>query len=120
MTDDTTQRARCEPAEGWRDVAGWHLLQRGSGDERPWFWVPSDDVGQPHWANLGCPAQAHHDGYRYLAPVTPPDVVRALVEALEHADQQLEYIDQRNPSGTTPAVRAQIAHALSRAKEAGL
>lgn len=57
---------------------------------------------------------------------TPPaevDRLRAEVErlreALEHADLQLEYIDKRSPSGTTPAVRAQIGHALAAYWEAG-
>lgn len=79
MTDTT----RCEPPESLRGVDGWYMLARKDGDPRPWFWVPSDECGQAHWANLGCPAQAYHDGYRYLAPVTPPAVVGALVAALE-------------------------------------
>ena len=52
-------------------------------------------------------------------PVTPPATVAALVEALKHADLQLEYIDQRSPSGTTPAVRAQIGAALALYRGAG-
>ena len=53
-------------------------------------------------------------GIRYrLSALTPPATVAALVEALKHADLQLEYIDQRSPSGTTPAVRAQIDAALA-------
>ena len=80
-----TDTARCEPPEELRGVDGWHVLTSPSpyGYERPWFWVPSSDGGQAHWNNLGCPAQAFHDGYRYIAPVTPPAVVAALVEALE-------------------------------------
>jgi hypothetical protein len=41
------------------------------------------------------------------------------VEALKHADLQLGYIDQRSPSGTTPAVRAQIGAALALYRGAG-
>jgi len=110
---------RCEPPdpmkEGWYWVEGpystgplnWRHFNGG-------FWELSGD--QPDWT----PERAHDVGCRYLAPVAPPDLVRALVEALHHADLQLEYIDQRSPSGTTPAVRAQISHALHRAKEAGV
>ena len=41
------------------------------------------------------------------------DVVAGLVEALEEAKRQLTYIDERSPSGTTPAVIAQIDHRLT-------
>lgn len=54
-----------------------------------------------------------------LGPRNPRWDRAALVEALKHADLQLEYIDQRSPSGTTPAVRAQIGAALALYREAG-
>jgi hypothetical protein len=39
----------------------------------------------------------------------------ALVEALDEARRQLEYMDERSPSGTTPAVLARINALLARA-----
>ena len=39
-----------------------------------------------------------------------------LVEALEEARRQLEYIDERSPSGTTPAVLARINAALTKVR----
>lgn len=81
----TTNESRCEPPPEWRERDGWHVLASPSphGYERPWFWVPASDGGQARWNDLGCPAQAYCNGYRYLAPVTPPATVAALAEALE-------------------------------------
>lgn len=57
--------------------------------------------------------------WRTSASAMRAALAAALVEALKHADLQLEYIDQRGPSGTTPAVRAQIGAALALYREAG-
>ena len=38
---------------------------------------------------------------------------QALADALRDAQLQLEYIDERSPSGTTPAVVARITAALA-------
>jgi hypothetical protein len=107
---------RCQPAEHLRGVDGWHWVETPDGQFRfcHRWWKARGTWG---WATLD---ERSARASRYLAPVAPPDLVRELVEALQHADLQLEYIDQRSPSGTTPAVRAQIGHVLHRAKEAGV
>jgi hypothetical protein len=115
MTDEN----RCEPEPEWRDRFGTHWVVRheeARGDLTPILcnWEISDGAGGWEWPEI------HGElGWRYLAPVTLPQTVLALVEALKHADLQLEYIDQRSPSGTTPAVRAQIGAALALYREAG-
>lgn len=43
----------------------------------------------------------------------------ALREALEEAKLQLEYLDKRHPTGTTPAVIGRIEAALSEAQAGG-
>ncbi len=114
---------RCEPPPEWREVQ-WHILESDRefwmGPPQPRTWqAPAswDAVNGVWWNNFDLAAASPFDaaasGWRYLAPVTPPATVAALVEALKHADLQLEYIDQRSPSGTTPAVRAQIGAALA-------
>ena len=115
MTDEN----RCEPEPEWRDRLGTHWVVRhdeARGDLTPILcnWEISDGAGGWEWPEI------HGElGWRYLAPVTSPQTVRAKVEALKHADLQLEYIDQRSPSGTMPAVRAQIGAALALYREAG-
>jgi hypothetical protein len=111
---------RCEPPPEWRGKDGWHWVQ-GAYSVGPMLWI---NFSGGFWQTDGgldqlSPERAHHMGLVYLAPVTPPATVAALVEALKHADLQLEYIDQRSPSGTTPAVRAQIGAALALYREAG-
>ena len=46
------------------------------------------------------------------------DRVAELEALLEEADRQLAYLDERSPSGTTPAVRAKIRAALNPTGEA--
>jgi hypothetical protein len=110
---------RCEPLEELRWKEGRHWIQLQGHDDilTVALWA------NPYWTWGGRQrdaADVYKSGFRYLAPAATPDTVRALVEALEHADLQLEYMDQRSPSGTTPAVRAQISAALARAKAEGL
>ena len=50
----------------------------------------------------------------------PPAVVRELVEALDNANRQLEYMHADMPSTTALGVMAQARAALHRAKEAGV
>lgn len=50
------------------------------------------------------------------APSLAAEVLR-LREALREADLQLAYLDERQPTGTTPAIRARIAAALKGAAE---
>lgn len=70
---------RCEPPEELRGVDGWHWLTEHNpvlwiADRQEWEW------GEDDWVT---PDAAYRYGYRYLAPVTTPAIVRALVEALE-------------------------------------
>ena len=46
------------------------------------------------------------------------DTISDLLEALENARLQLEYMDARSPSGTTPAIIARIDAAIAKAKGA--
>ena len=39
-------------------------------------------------------------------------MIKNLVEALKEAKLQIEYLDERMPSGTTPAILARIDQAL--------
>ena len=52
-----------------------------------------------------------------LAPALAARVAE-LAALLEEADRQLAYLDERSPSGTTPAVRAKIRAALNPTGEA--
>ena len=97
---------RCEPPPEWRDRVDdtrRRLLEAAD------FMVQERAVYVPDLLLTA----ARQLGQLARAPVTLPQTVLALVEALKHADLQLEYIDQRSPSGTTPAVRAQIDAALA-------
>lgn len=81
---------RCEPGPEWRGVDGWHWVQAPVGDPHlaRWHAAERDDV-EPLWTSThhvysGTPRYAVREwGWRYLAPVTPPATVAALVEALE-------------------------------------
>ena len=76
---------RCEPPPELRGVDGWHWLDlAGFTRPAPYHWI----AGHQGWEELGLKRPADYiycDGYRYLAPVTPPATVAALVEALEAA-----------------------------------
>ena len=80
---------RCEPPPELRDRDGWHWVQCINGPnpdsyapEIRWWYAPSVVANIVGWWEE---ADAHSDmdGYRYLAPVTPPATIAALVEALE-------------------------------------
>lgn len=117
---------RCEPPEELRGVDGWHWL----------VWEPAGENGPPYdpvtiwWdkeAQGWCPDIAEDNRtrklaeYRYLAPVTPPATVAALVEALEAADEfirngiEFGYIRMPHPATPDPAHKTpgKIAAALS-------
>jgi hypothetical protein len=76
---------RCEPAEHLRGVEGFYWLYDIHTSARcPYIWNPRIC----RWKRFGgshtrTPAQMRSDGWVYEAPVAPPDLVRALVEALE-------------------------------------
>jgi hypothetical protein len=116
---------RCEPPdpmkEGWYWVEGpystgplnWRHFNGG-------FWELSGD--QPDWT----PERAHDVGCRYLAPVAPPDLVRALVEALElyaepaHWSVDGTFAPNSPESAYRPDCGDTARSILHRAKEAGL
>jgi len=90
---------RCEPPEHLRDVDGWHWLVRGEAEPIALHWQPNRAGQDSEWG-LGyfSPSAAYTAGYRYLAPVTPPDVVAAMVEALiECADDLEQEVRERHP-----------------------
>ena len=81
---------RCEPPPELRDRFGTHWVVRrdeARGDLTPILcnWEISNGAGGWEWGEI------HEDlGWRYLAPVTPPAVVAALVEALKKCADDLE------------------------------
>ena len=91
----TTNEGRCEPPPEWRDRDGWHWVQAPVGEPHlaRWHAAERDDV-EPLWTSThhvysGTPRYAVREwGWRYIAPVTPPATVAALVEALEAAARQ--------------------------------
>lgn len=91
---------RCEPPPGWREVQ-WHILESDRefwmGPPQPRTWqAPAswDAVNGVWWNNFDLAAASPFDaaasGWRYLAPVTPPATVAALVEALKKCADDLE------------------------------
>lgn len=67
---------RCEPPKPW--VNGWHCLEQDGRQYYAYWW----NTLEREWAWVGT-KPSHARGYRYVAPVTPPAVVAALVAALE-------------------------------------
>ena len=110
MSDDT----RCEPPERLRGKPGEHWVRRVSGplagchDREFALWNVHVDFGG-YWDD-----DSVWDCCTYLAPAAPPDVVRALVEALApFANAGSIFALTDNDLGTARA-------ALARAKDAGL
>lgn len=123
--DAITGTQRCEPPEHLRGVDGWHWLRHpGWGEWPARYSAPCHAGVWPIWqcpdSNWTTPA-AHREGWRYLAPVTPPSTVAALVEALEAADQfirngiEFGYIRMPSPSTPDPALETpdKVANALA-------
>ncbi len=117
----TTNEGRCEPPPEWREKDGWHWVQDRTGDPvvRRWLAGP-----YPAWRHLSMPSTAelaYQAGFRYLAPVTPPQTVATLVEALEGADQfirngiELCFIRMPDPDTPDPALETpgKVARALA-------
>jgi hypothetical protein len=69
---------RCEPPEHLRGVDGWHWVEYESGFRtlKRW-WLERTEW---RWAQTSPEDMSY---FRYLSPAAPPDLVRALVEALE-------------------------------------
>ena len=123
-----TDPQRCEPPEHLRGVDGWHWVETQAGQIRfcRRWWKAR---GEWCWANMD---DRTLRGFRYLAPAAPPDVVRALVEALEECANDLEAHVMREYSGDVLTVGNTLRRArdldpvdaaraaLARAKEAGL
>jgi hypothetical protein len=82
-----TDAQRCEPPEHLRGVDGWHWLASEDGDYLIARWCDNSRSLAMGWRLEGTVAlsaqSATNQRFRYLAPVAPPDLVRALVEALE-------------------------------------
>jgi len=111
---------RCEPPPEWRHMR-WHMLEA---DVEPLGWWPpktavwqapaawmGDTLGWSNDFGLGFdgPEEAAEKGWRYIAPVTPPTTVAALVEALERIAESQVYLSS---AGT----QARAALALYRGK----
>ena len=85
-----TDEKRCEPPGHLRDSDGEHFVCGRNGLPFVALWHAAPHAGiEPLWHNAartstGTPAWAAKEwGWRYLAPVTPPATVEALVDALE-------------------------------------
>lgn len=77
-----TDEPRCEPPPEWRDRDGRHWVQADAERLHPAKWSTRDEWWDfIHISGSAC--EIGQLGYRYLAPVTPPATVAALVEALE-------------------------------------
>jgi hypothetical protein len=94
---DMTDEKRCEPPEHLRGSDGEHFVCGPNGLPFVALWHAAPHAGfEPLWHNAprtstGTPAWAANEwGWRYLSPVTPPDVVRELVEALAECADDLE------------------------------
>lgn len=89
-----TDTQRCEPPEDLRGVDGWHWVEAPSIKTqfvRRWWRAR----GEWCWADMD---ERTLRSFRYLAPVTPPCTVAALVEALERI------AEGDHPEGTSLAV----------------
>lgn len=81
MTDETP---RCEPPPELRGHDWFHWLEADAPTIGRWY--AATDFSGEAWrinSHQRSAQGAHRAGYRYLAPVTPPAVVAALVKALE-------------------------------------
>lgn len=107
---------RCEPPPELRGVDGWHWVQSTFGDPVIRRWLAGPHSAWRHLSMPSTPELAYQAGYRYLAPVTPPAVVAALVEAL--AWYALDYDHDKGCSQWDGGTKARQALALYRG-EAG-
>ena len=134
-----TDEKRCEPPEHLRGSDGEHFVCGPNGLPFVALWHAAPHAGfEPLWHNAprtstGTPAWAANEwGWRYLSPVTPPDVVRELVEALTECadDLEAEITAKYNGVRHYPSMAADewrdmrpvvaVRAALARAKEAGV
>lgn len=110
----TSDQPCCEPPEGW------HWWQTGDGPE-PYYCGPGQPGRNPE---TGYQSQRTMDKWTYLGPVTPPDIVRGLVEALEALIEAGVIPKSSAKEGGAMRFSSQVAAAdlaraaLARAKEA--
>lgn len=103
MTDPMTAPRDCRPPE-LRDRDGWHWVAK-SQREISAYWTAHDQWWDTVHSSGSGPAFAG-SGYRYLAPVAPPAVVAALVEALEGWTNALDAkreFERQSPGNSTKA-----------------
>lgn len=115
---------RCEPPERLRGVDGWHWVQCPEGTEQACRWRGKSERWPPYWSGFDGPPndarEAYELGWRYLAPVAPPALVRALVEALEQAEACMSIVEPRSDKAEYLRILGVIRAVLLRAKEAGV
>ena len=110
-----TDAQRCEPPEHLRDRDGWHWCNlHGHTQPAPERWIAERQMWWDLGATYAAPTIAAAAGYRYLAPVAPPAVVRELVEALD------VLVMQRDAHFHTTQAWDTARAVLHRAKEAGV
>lgn len=78
-----TDTARCEPPEEWRERDGVHWLQYRDHPMNYADWIAAEQAWFFPHDQVVSPVDSMSTEWRYLAPVTPPATVAALVEALE-------------------------------------
>lgn len=115
---------RCEPPEDLRGVDGWHSIalphaevKRLGIDYAVARWAATTKIWEcmPHTELFYTTSiEAFAFGYRYLAPVTPPADVAALVEALEGLMHWHPATDVIRRVGLNPAP-AEAAYEAARA-----
>lgn len=128
---------KCQPPGELANRDGWHWIRTRSGEAVPRFFRAStDNAIEPVWLHqsvTATPAWAfRHWDWCYIAPATPPDVVRELVEALTECadDLEAEITAKYNGVRHYPSMAADewrdmrpvvaVRAALARAKEAGV
>ena len=84
----------------------------------PWVSACGDIAAQQSSIYVARAILGHSSNARLIAaaPSLAAEVLR-LRGALREADLQLAYLDERQPTGTTPAIRARIAAALKGAAQ---
>ena len=101
---------RCEPPEELRGVDGWHWVKVPDGCEECWEW----DAEERGWWDPGgsCVIDVSGmDGYRYLAPVTPPAEVDQL--RAERDENAFQAMSLGSELATLRATVAQLREALA-------
>lgn len=116
-----TDEKRCEPPGLLRGSDGEHFVCGPNGAPFVALWHAAPHAGiEPLWHNAartstGTPAWAANEwGWRYVAPVTPPDTVAALVVALDDLLADTQHATHDCGDDDCPVRRARAALALYR------